>query len=396
MSSAKRTPRYVDVIPPRNLQIVGKTAEAQVIPIRRITPAYTPVIDAPLPAPTRKRAKAPVVPVAKRPWLLLLVPPTPGARTRSYNVARWQARVIIGSLCLLLMLAGAAVAALVAAVRTPDLFATSADAAALRAQLLDMQDSLSMVRDELAEGVAPADAATPATSFFAPTAKPLADGSSPAPASPAPAARVAARKPAAPRAARSSARAGSADAVALAPRSVEGLPVIGRLASGFSRSRRHPILKVRRPHLGVDVAAPRGTPITAPAAGTIAFVGRRFGYGLVVEIKHGNGILTRYAHLRSASVEAGQEVAFGALIAAVGSSGISTGPHLHYEVLVHGRQVDPLRFRIPKGTAAPPESTVTTTPSAPTATGSSSPIVVPQPTLSHETIAPLQIAPAPR
>jgi murein DD-endopeptidase MepM/ murein hydrolase activator NlpD len=71
-----------------------------------------------------------------------------------------------------------------------------------------------------------------------------------------------------------------------------------------------------------------------------------------VEIVHANGVMTRYAHLRSAAVAVGAKVVRGETIAAVGSSGITTGPHLHYEVLVRGRQVDPLRFRIPQDDAA--------------------------------------------
>jgi murein DD-endopeptidase MepM/ murein hydrolase activator NlpD len=138
----------------------------------------------------------------------------------------------------------------------------------------------------------------------------------------------------------------------LAPRSLDGLPVIGVIASGFSRSRRHPVLHIRRPHLGLDVAAPRGTPVTAPAGGKVIFVGRRFGYGLVVELDHGQGVRTRYAHLRDALVHVGTELTRGVEIATVGSSGITTGPHLHYEVLVNGRQVDPLRYRLPQAPAS--------------------------------------------
>ena len=122
--------------------------------------------------------------------------------------------------------------------------------------------------------------------------------------------------------------------------------MIGSIASRFSRSRRHPLLRVVRPHLGVDVAARRGTEITAPAPGRVAFVGRKFGFGLVVEIDHGNGVLTRYAHCASALVSAGARVERGAPIATVGTSGLATGPHLHYEVLVNGRQVDPLRYKL--------------------------------------------------
>jgi murein DD-endopeptidase MepM/ murein hydrolase activator NlpD len=177
--------------------------------------------------------------------------------------------------------------------------------------------------------------------------------------------------------------------VAVAERSVEGLPVIGRVASGFSRSRRHPILHIRRPHLGVDVAAPTGTPISAPAAGRVRFVGRKFGFGLVVEIQHDNRIVTRYAHLKKAMVAVGDQVVRGALIATVGRSGITTGPHLHYEVLVRGRQVDPLRFRIPQATEGD------ATASAPSPVGVTGGTVTTPPVLSHDAVGPMQMAPAP-
>jgi murein DD-endopeptidase MepM/ murein hydrolase activator NlpD len=162
--------------------------------------------------------------------------------------------------------------------------------------------------------------------------------------------------------------ASSDDDGILAPRGIEGLPVIGAIASRFSRARRHPLLHVVRPHLGVDVAAPRGTQITAPSPGRVSFVGRKFGFGRVVELQHRDGVSTRYAHLARALVSEGDQVQKGTGIATVGTSGMSTGPHLHYEVLVHGHQVDPLRFRLPQmgdsaATSAPPSAAAT----APTA-----------------------------
>jgi murein DD-endopeptidase MepM/ murein hydrolase activator NlpD len=141
--------------------------------------------------------------------------------------------------------------------------------------------------------------------------------------------------------------------------------VIGAIASRFSRARRHPILHIIRPHLGIDVAAARGTKVVAPAPGRVSFVGRKFGFGLVVEIDHGSGIVTRYAHCGSALVSAGAHVERGVPIATVGMSGLSTGPHLHYEVLVNGRQVDPLRVKLPQpadSAAARPAAPPTVTP----------------------------------
>src|SRR3954470_1746611 len=111
MSSAKPTPRYVQRIPAPNIHLVGgATAEAQVIPIRRVTPAFVPVIEAPA-APTsvpRKRTR--FVPTEKRPWQVMLVPPTPASATRSFNVARWQAQLVLAALALTLVLAGGTLA----------------------------------------------------------------------------------------------------------------------------------------------------------------------------------------------------------------------------------------------------------------------------------------------
>ena len=126
----------------------------------------------------------------------------------------------------------------------------------------------------------------------------------------------------------------------------EGMPVIGRITSRFTSSRRHPVLGVVRPHRGLDIAAASGTPITAPAAGRVVFSGRKFGFGNVVELDHGHGIVTRYAHARSLRVKRGEQVEAGATIATVGRTGLASGPHLHFEVLVDGRSVDPLKQRV--------------------------------------------------
>ena len=125
------------------------------------------------------------------------------------------------------------------------------------------------------------------------------------------------------------------------------MPTAGWLSSNFSRSRRHPILHVARPHEGIDVTAPMGAPIVAPASGTVVDVSRERGYGLIVEIDHGNGIVTKYAHCSRALVRKGQKVTRGEVIAAVGNSGLSTGPHLHYEIHINGRVVDPLTYVLP-------------------------------------------------
>lgn len=121
-------------------------------------------------------------------------------------------------------------------------------------------------------------------------------------------------------------------------------PVAGaRLSSVFGR-RKHPVYGNLRMHTGVDYAARRGTPVFASAPGTVAYAGSRRGYGRVVEIRHGGGMTTRYAHLSgfASGLKAGQQVEAGERIGAVGSSGTATGPNLHYEVRFDGRAVDPL------------------------------------------------------
>jgi murein DD-endopeptidase MepM/ murein hydrolase activator NlpD len=125
------------------------------------------------------------------------------------------------------------------------------------------------------------------------------------------------------------------------------MPTAGWLSSHFTRSRRHPILHISRPHEGIDVSAPMGAPIVAPAAGRVKTVARERGYGLVLEIDHGNGIVTKYAHCSRINVKSGQRVTRGQTVANVGNSGLSTGPHLHYEIHVNGRVVDPLTYVLP-------------------------------------------------
>lgn len=123
-------------------------------------------------------------------------------------------------------------------------------------------------------------------------------------------------------------------------------PAPGWLASLFSYSRAHPILNVPRPHEGIDISAARGTPIMAAAAGTVTYVGWRPGFGLTVEVDHGYGYRTRYAHCEKILVRRGQRVERGTRIALVGNTGISIGPHLHYEILKDGRPLDPLSHMI--------------------------------------------------
>lgn len=125
------------------------------------------------------------------------------------------------------------------------------------------------------------------------------------------------------------------------------MPTQGWLSSRFTRRRLHPLLHVFRPHEGIDVRAPRGTPIEAPGEGTVVKAGWEQGYGWTIEIDHGYGIVTRYAHTAKILVELGQRVERGEVIARVGATGLAEAPHLHYEVRQNGRPVDPLRFVLP-------------------------------------------------
>ncbi len=130
------------------------------------------------------------------------------------------------------------------------------------------------------------------------------------------------------------------------------MPTVGWLSSHFSESRFHPVLHLNRPHEGIDVTAPMGAPIVAPASGVVRSVQRNEpGYGNTFEIDHGNGIVTRFAHCSRIAVRDGQRVTRGQVVATVGNTGLSTGPHLHYEVHVKGKPVDPLTFVLPEKVA---------------------------------------------
>ena len=116
------------------------------------------------------------------------------------------------------------------------------------------------------------------------------------------------------------------------------------ISSGFGY-RIHPILRAVRFHAGIDLARPAGTRVLAATAGIVTRAGWASGYGLMVAINHGGGVETRYAHLSSVAVGPGQRLGKGDLIGLVGSTGRSTGPHLHYEVRRNGRAVSPVPAR---------------------------------------------------
>src|SRR5919112_5650450 len=166
MSSAKRTPRYVDAIRP--FEMVERSSSADVIRLRPdpLGPALPPI--------TEHWPRAKAVPLARRPWQLLLVPPTPGAPTRSFNVARWQARFVLAAAVALLVVAIAGITTLVVALRSPEVF-TSEETESLRARLLVMEDSLALALSERVAGDSVASATartTGATTAFAARRRP--------------------------------------------------------------------------------------------------------------------------------------------------------------------------------------------------------------------------------
>ncbi|NLY13041.1 MAG: peptidoglycan DD-metalloendopeptidase family protein [Gammaproteobacteria bacterium] len=122
-----------------------------------------------------------------------------------------------------------------------------------------------------------------------------------------------------------------------------------RISSRFSNGRRHPILNKIRAHKGVDYAAPRGTPIKAAGDGRVTLAGRKGGYGNTVVIKHGQRYQTLYAHMQgfAKGIRPGSQVKQGQIIGYIGTTGLSTGPHLHYEFQVNGVHVDPLSQKLP-------------------------------------------------
>ena len=108
--------------------------------------------------------------------------------------------------------------------------------------------------------------------------------------------------------------------------------------------RKHPVTGKNRMHKGLDFAGPSGTPVMAAAAGRVIYAARKGSYGNLIELDHGNGVTTRYAHLRDIEVREGDTVEMGELIGTVGSTGASTGPHLHWEVRVFERAKNPQLF----------------------------------------------------
>jgi murein DD-endopeptidase MepM/ murein hydrolase activator NlpD len=128
-----------------------------------------------------------------------------------------------------------------------------------------------------------------------------------------------------------------------------------RISSGFSNRRFHPILKIYRPHHGLDYAAPVGTPVSAVGDGTVVFSGYRGQYGKLIIIRHPNTWKTYYGHLSriGKDIKRGKKIQQGLVIGYVGSTGLATGPHLHYQLNINNKPVNPLKVKIPQGRSIP-------------------------------------------
>jgi murein DD-endopeptidase MepM/ murein hydrolase activator NlpD len=137
-----------------------------------------------------------------------------------------------------------------------------------------------------------------------------------------------------------------------------GMPLQDAMLTSDYGMRTHPVLGGRRNHKGVDLAQPTGTPVYATADGIVSMAERYSSYGNYIQIEHGGELQTRYAHLSGYTVAAGEQVRKGQLIGFVGSTGRSTGPHLHYEVRVSGEAVDPRPYMVATDLAIAPSATL--------------------------------------
>lgn len=120
-------------------------------------------------------------------------------------------------------------------------------------------------------------------------------------------------------------------------------PLVGTKVSSDFGDRKHPVRKVIRHHNGIDLAAPQGAPIRVVKDGTVVYADPYSGYGNLVVVLHNNGLTSHYGHCRTMIVKPGQKVRAGQIIATVGSTGITTGPHLHFELRINGKPYDPER-----------------------------------------------------
>jgi len=125
------------------------------------------------------------------------------------------------------------------------------------------------------------------------------------------------------------------------------MPVPGAVVNSRFGVRLHPIFGVKAMHEGIDFAAETGAPVLATADGVVTFAGKYGGYGNLIEIDHGNGLTTRYAHNHTNDVRVGQRVTRGQVVAQLGATGLTTSPHLHYEVRRDGTPIDPQPYVLP-------------------------------------------------
>ena len=135
-----------------------------------------------------------------------------------------------------------------------------------------------------------------------------------------------------------------------ASKTLKKTPINGaRISSKFNKNRKHPVLGYSRAHKGIDFAAPTGTPIPAAGSGKIVFRGWKSGYGNYIKIRHNGTYSTAYAHLNSfkSGINVGTQVKQGQVVGYVGNTGLSTGPHLHYEIIKDGVHVNPLTVKLP-------------------------------------------------
>lgn len=216
----------------------------------------------------------------RRRWTVILVPPDTGGRTHRFSFGVRAAKAV-GSL----MIAGSIAACVWSAANATNVVVTADQLAEAQRMILSLHDSVHVLRARVLTDAAQLDSA---------------------------------------------------------PEMI--MPVVGRVTSRFSRSRMHPLLQILRRHQGIDLSAPVGTEIVAPALATVSFVGWRFGDGLTIELSHNGGVTTQYGHCDASLVRVGQRVRAGQAIGTVGASGLATGPHVHFEVLLRGTPIDPLRY----------------------------------------------------
>lgn len=309
----------------------------------------------------------------ERRWTIVIVP-SDNEGTRTFSVTESGRKVLLWSAGIAACLVLAAAVYLFTPYVTPAARIAQAENERLRSQLESIDAKLAALTDTIAQ-LGARDQQMRALVGLAPDSSSLAAADSEVPVDATPGARVAAFLPAVARKPFEGRLAFSGDpgakideltrrAVALTQsfdavndslaqhleriaNTPSIMPTTGWLSSHFSASRFHPILHENRPHEGIDVTAPMGAPIIAPAKGRVTSAGYEAGYGNTFEIDHGNGIVTRFAHCSRILVRVGQVVSRGQVIATVGNTGLTIGPHLHYEVHVNGKPVDPLRYVLP-------------------------------------------------